>query len=151
MLKGSTKIELTDKHTGITETVEDENMFTNGLKYVINALNQFFEPLQLAQNNDRSSSLFPIIENLLGGVMLFSSPLQEDADNIYPPTKGNKMIGCANMSMNDIPALTERGSFNSNESGMNADGSYTVVWDVKTEQFQVSHLFLAVQASMELI
>lgn len=134
MLKGSTKIELTDKHTGITETVEDENMFTNGLKYVINALNQFFEPLQLAQNNDRSSSLFPIIENLLGGVMLFSSPLQEDADNIYPPTKGNKMIGCANMSMNDIPALTERGSFNSNESGMNADGSYTFVWDFNTTQ-----------------
>lgn len=133
MLKGSTKIELTDIHTGTTETVEDENMFTNGLKYVVNALSQFYEPLQHVQNVDKSS-LFPIVENLLGGVMLFSSPLQEDADNIYPPAKGNKMIGCANMSMNDIPALTERGSFNSNESGANPDGSYTFVWEFNTTQ-----------------
>lgn len=133
MLKGNTKIELTDKHTGTTETVEDENMFTNGLKYVVNALNQFAEPLNQVQNNNKAS-LFPIVENLLGGIMLFSSPLQEDVDNIYPPTKGNKMTGCANMSMNDIPALTERGSFNSNESGLNADGSYTFVWDFNTSQ-----------------
>jgi len=133
MLKGKTKIELTDIHTGATETVEDENMFTNGLKYVVNALNQFYDPLRTVQSSDRYS-LFPIVENLLGGVMLFSSPLQEDADNIYPPTKGNKMTGCANMSMNDIPELTERGSFNSNESGRNADGSYTFVWDFNTTQ-----------------
>ncbi|MCM1295619.1 MAG: hypothetical protein NC311_08750 [Muribaculaceae bacterium] len=143
MLKGNTKIELTDVHTGNTEVFEDTNMFTNGLKYVVNGLNQFYSTLQYAQSTNNRYNLFPIIENLLGGIMLFSNTLEENVENIYPPTKNNKMIGCANMSMNDVPELTDRGSFNENESGMNADGSYTFVWDFTTTQANGSIASLA--------
>ena len=38
MMKGKTKIELTDIHTGEVENYEEENMVTNALQYFFNPL-----------------------------------------------------------------------------------------------------------------
>ena len=38
MLKGKTKIELTDVHTGAVEVIEEENMVTNALQYIFNPM-----------------------------------------------------------------------------------------------------------------
>ena len=38
MLKGKTKIELTDVHTGEVEVIEEENMVSNALQYSCNAM-----------------------------------------------------------------------------------------------------------------
>ena len=36
MIKGKTKIELTNVHTGEVEVIEEENMVTNALQYIFN-------------------------------------------------------------------------------------------------------------------
>ena len=38
MLKGKTKIELTNVHTGEVEVIEKENMVTNALQYIFDPL-----------------------------------------------------------------------------------------------------------------
>ena len=38
MIKGKTKIELTNVHTGEVEVIEEENMVTNALQYIFNPL-----------------------------------------------------------------------------------------------------------------
>lgn len=136
MLKGKAKIELTNIHTGEREVIEEENMFTKGLEYTLNALEQFPTAVNNTQNQAEANCMYPIIENLLGGVMLFSGKLEENEENIYPPTEkdGITMTGCANTSVNDVAEQKFRGSFNDNESGPNEDGGYTFVWDFATNQ-----------------
>ena len=38
MLKGKTRIELTDVHTGEVEVIEEENMVTNALQHIFNPM-----------------------------------------------------------------------------------------------------------------
>lgn len=124
MLKGHTKIELTNIHTGEKEVVEHNNMFTNALQNLINGM--VFHGINI-------TNYTPIYNTLLGGVILFSQPLEEDADKYTLsclPDKG--LTGYANTEVNS-GTDTSRGSFNSTESGEIENG-YRYVWDFSTSQ-----------------
>lgn len=132
-LKGKTTIELTDVNTGEVTTVEQENMVTN-------ALSNFFNhnPMGLFNTlvNTRTIKLFnkyfiPICPNLLGGILLFSETLEENADNILV---GSSQLPMGYASNNANPYDdTKRGSMNLNES-MAIGNGYKFVWDFSTSQ-----------------
>ncbi|MCQ4637014.1 hypothetical protein NE619_09750 [Anaerovorax odorimutans] len=132
MLKGETTIELTDVHTGEKEEIKSENMFTNGLKYLID--NAMRLDMGLFNIESHRNFCFPVLGNLLGGVMLFDSELEEDSDNINPPSldDGISCTGYANNYMNNTLDI-KRGSINKTESGEIENG-YRFVWDFNTAQ-----------------
>ena len=132
-LKGKTTIELTDVNTGEVTTVEQENMVTN-------ALGNFFNnnPMGLFNYlvNSRTIKYFnkyfiPICPNLLGGILLFSEALEENADHILVGSSQLPM-GYASNDANPYDD-TKRGSMNLNES-MAISNGYKFVWDFSTSQ-----------------
>lgn len=83
MLKGTTRIELTDVNTGEVETYQNSNMVTNALRDIL-------KPLGLSKRPNRFLNEFvPYYEHLLGGILCFDTEIPEDADNYYPPAKAN--------------------------------------------------------------
>lgn len=132
-LKGKTTIELTDVNTGEVEIVEHENMMTN-------ALNIFFNnnPMGLFNRLSNSQTIkyfdkyfVPICPNLLGGILLFSEALEENADKILVGTSELPM-GYASNNTNPYDDA-KRGSMNLNET-MPIDNGYKFVWDFATSQ-----------------
>lgn len=122
MLKGHTKIELTDVNTGKKTVVEEDNLVTNAVQYLLAFENKM--------NRSPSSELFPIATNALGGLMIFDNTLVEDPNNIgFPGTA--KLVGYADRSANNTDTM--RGSFNGAESGAITNG-YVSVWDFSTSQ-----------------
>lgn len=75
-IKGKTRITLTEESTGKKELYEDSNMITN-------AISRIFKSNMLGLTDYYSSNFIPT-RNLFGGCMLFSNPLTEDPDNIWP-------------------------------------------------------------------
>ena len=132
-LKGKTTIELTDVNTGELTTVEQENMLTNVLPNFFN-----HNPMGLfnSMSNARTLKYFnkhflPICPNLLGGILLFSGTLEEDAGNILV---GSSQLPMAYASNNANPYDdTKRGSMNLNET-MVIENGYKFVWDFSTSQ-----------------
>ena len=122
MLKGKTKIILTNVETGKQEIHEDENLVTNALDKLIN--------INVAMNFALNSYVLPIAEKALGGIMLFDEELTEDADNIHFPVEAH-LVGYAGRNVNTTDIF--RGSYNSVESGPIDDG-YVSVWDFGTTQ-----------------
>lgn len=120
MIKGHTKIELTNVKTGEKRVVEDDNMVTN-------AINKYFEFSLLKRNYFKKISN-PMIDNYFGGLLLFQNQIEENVDNYLLPDD-NLMVGnaCVNYSTgNSIPEL---GSYNAEES------SYTVEKGVATRKY----------------
>ncbi len=128
MLKGTMKIELTDVNTGQTETVLEHNMVTN-------ALANIFKPLGLVKDPEKMYSSFaPYYKKLLGGLLLFDSNIEENADNLYPPASA-KLVGCAVYGQQNNTTGKERGSFNQTESELNLTDRYMkYVYDFQTSQ-----------------
>ncbi len=122
MMKGKTEIILTNVETGEVEVHEDENLITNALDKIIN--------IELAMNYAPNSHLLPIATNLLGGIMLFDSELQESKDNIHFPSNSH-LVGYANQDVNTTDKY--RGSYNAIESGKTGTG-FVSVWDFGTTQ-----------------
>lgn len=122
MLKGHTKIILTDVKTGKQEVHEDDNLITHAIDKIIN--------IEMAMNHAPNTRLLPIATNALGGIMLFDGELTEDADNIHFPMEAH-LVGYANTSVNTSDKY--RGSWNSQESGKIENG-YVSVWDFGTSQ-----------------
>ena len=88
MLKGTTRIELTDVNTGEVETYENHNMVTNALRDVL-------KPLGLCKRPSRFLNEFtPYCEKLLGGILCFDTEIPENADNYYPQAN-TTLIGSA--------------------------------------------------------
>ena len=75
-LKGKTTFELTDVNTGEVEVVEDTNMITNALQEMLTTYGYFGGDVLGAIG---SSSLWV---NLLGGLLLFDTKLDENVNNI---------------------------------------------------------------------
>lgn len=132
-LKGKTTIELTDVNTGEVTTVEEENMITNALNYFFNSNPMgAFSYLQTTDTIKYFNKYFiPMCPNLLGGIMLFSEPLDENVENILPNTKVMPMAYAAN-NANPYEDV-KRGSMNLNES-MPITNGYKFVWDFATSQ-----------------
>ena len=126
-LKGKTTFELTDVNTGEVEVIEDTNMITNGLQDFL-ATYGYFGCDVLSKMGD--SSLWV---NALGGLFLFDSRLEENVENTFMPA-GVKMIGNGSKDVANSGVVTELGSYNTSESGLQSDGSVKFVYDFSTSQ-----------------
>ena len=128
-IKGKTTFELTDVNTGEVEVIEDSNMITNGLQEFLRTYGYFGCDIL---NNDtmRNNSLWV---NLLSGLFLFDSRLEENVNNTFMPA-GVKMIGNGSKDMSNSGRVTELGSYNATESGLQSDGSIKLVYDFSTAQ-----------------
>lgn len=123
MMRGKAKIELFNAETGELErAVEDHNLVTNALAYIIN--------IEAARGAALTENVFPIATNALGGVLLFDGELDESPDNIHFPTKDVHLVGYASTNSG---TSERRGSFNTLESGP-TDHGYVSVWDFGTSQ-----------------
>ena len=128
-IKGKTTFELTDVDTGEVEVIEDTNMITNALREVL-ATYGYFGCDILDNDTMRNNSLWV---NLLGGLFLFDTALDEDVNNIFMPA-GVKMIGNGSKDVSNSGNVKELGSYNSTESGLQSDGSIKLVYDFSTAQ-----------------
>ncbi len=122
MLKGHTKIELTDVESGEKKVIEEDNLVTNAVQYLLAFENKV--------NRQPSNDIMPIAVNALGGLMIFDDTLAEDAENIgFPGTA--QLVGYADRNANTEDTM--RGSLNVAESGP-TDHGYVSVWDFSTSQ-----------------
>lgn len=128
MLKGKMKIEMTDVHTGETETVLEQNMVTN-------ALTNIFKPMGLDKSPSKLlTGMNPYYRNVLGGLLLFDSEIEENVNNLYPPS-GVNLVGCAAYGVQNNTTGTLRGGFNQTESELNMIDRYMkYVYDFTTSQ-----------------
>lgn len=128
MLKGKMKIELTDVHTGEKQTVVEHNMVTN-------ALANIFKPMGIDKSPSKLlNGMNLYYQTVLGGLLLFDSEIEENADTLYPPSNVN-LIGCASYGVQNNTAGTLRGGFNQTESELNmADRYMKYVYDFTTSQ-----------------
>ena len=122
MLKGHVEIELHNHNTGSRERIEQENMVTNALNYVI--------PNWVGGNRYPSEGIMPICQKALGGLMLFDGALTENKNNIFFPSEAH-LIAAAGQGVNSTDPL--RGSKNNAESKPVTNG-YQTVWDFNTSQ-----------------
>ena len=129
-MKGLSKILLINKKTNVVEeTFEDENLITNALS------NAFYLPTQYQRTFGDGGSLInwqnelmPPNRNALGGILLWDDVLEEDEDNVYPPSN-IKNVGYAGGNYSGSNPM--RGNFNSLESGI-ITGGWRNVWDFDT-------------------
>lgn len=128
-IKGKTTFELTDVNTGKVEIIEDTNMVTNGIEDFLNTYGIFAN--NLFDNSDfRGSSGYNL---LTSGLFLFDTALDEDVTNTFMPA-GVKMIGNGAKDVSNSGEVLELGSYNTTESGVQADGSIKYVYDFSTQQ-----------------
>lgn len=131
MLKGNTKIELTNIHTGKKEVVEKHNLITNHLKNTLEWLHAW------GFTTDTSSKLqsrqFPVYDKCMGGIILFGNTLTDNADNVMlPMAEEDDVVGYASNDVNTTENK-KRGSRNITESEKVSNG-YKMVWDFGTSQ-----------------
>ena len=110
MIKGKTKIELTNVNTGEVEVIEEENMITNALQYI-------FNPLGYIKTGSTmyGSEYVNYYATLTGGLLLLDKAVTEDADNIFLDTSVG-LTGCAVYNQQNTSDQTLRGSFNATET-----------------------------------
>lgn len=128
-LKGTMVLELTDVNTSEVETVVEENMITNAVNDIL-GLNPMGVFYKAGGEYDEAvlwnGNLLPVCPNMIGGILLFSDALEEDADNIYV-SSGNLPVAYASNNVNST-ANTARGSLNLTESKA-LDNGYKFVWE----------------------
>ncbi len=132
-LKGVMTIELTDSNTGEVETVTEENMITEAVNDIF-AYNPFGVHYTTGDTLDEVQwykTLLPICPKLIGGILLFTKALPEDASTIYPAAD-NLPVAYAG---NDVNSTTNvmRGSLNQTESKA-TDTGYKFVWEFTPSQ-----------------
>ncbi len=110
MIKGKTKIELTNVHTGELEVIEEENMVTNALQYIFNPLGYI-----KAGATMYGSTFVNYYATLTGGLLLLDKTVTEDADNIFLDTSVG-VTGCAVFDKQNTSDQTLRGSYNATET-----------------------------------
>ena len=133
-LKGKMVLELTDVNTQETETVTEENMVTNAVNNILglNPMGIFYKASgEYDEMVMWNKGLLPICPNLVGGILLFSKALDENADNIYVKSD-NLPVAYASNNVN-ATANTARGSLNLTES-KKLDNGYKFVWEFTPSQ-----------------
>lgn len=134
-IKGQMIIELADAKTGkIVERHHDNNLVTNGVKH-------YFKNMGMMNTTPFNTNVGAIFTNhpdnlaipLFGGLMLFDTAQTENAEHIFV-SGGTKMTGNGINGYTSNDTVTEFGSFNSQESGWQEDGSFKQVWDFTTTQ-----------------
>ena len=127
-------IELTDEETGVVERIEEENMVTNVVNHILglNPMGIFYNVAgQYDTHLQWNGEMLPICPNMIGGILLYSDALTEDADNIYPSTDRLPVA----YASNDVNATANvaRGSLNLTESKA-LDNGYRFVWEFTPSQ-----------------
>lgn len=132
-LKGTATIELTDVNTQEVETYVEENMVTNAVNNILglNPMAVFYCEEEYNTGIVWTDNLMPICPNMIGGILLFSKALEEDADNIYVQSD-NLPVAYASNDVNST-ANTARGSLNQTES-KTLDNGYKFVWEFTASQ-----------------
>lgn len=126
-MKGYTKIELTNVHTGEKEVVEKHNIITNNLSEMYKTY------LMCNFQSYYFNSTDPLYDKGMGGIILFSNQLTEDA-NKYGMilNSADDIVGCAGNFVNTTDDR-QLGSRNQTESKI-LDNGYKYVWDFGTSQ-----------------
>ena len=145
MIKGHTKIELTNVKTGQKKVIEDTNMVTNGMSNFLMSNPYNYMPLNVAV--EPFSTTTPRSYQLCGGLLLFDKPIEEDPDMIFPPA-GHKMVGNAVAGISSGQNVPEFGYFDATNSTLEYSGDTTTqrfVFDFGTAQGngQISSVCLA--------
>ncbi len=133
-LKGTMVLELTDTNTGEVERVEETNMLTNAVNHILglNPMGIFYAASdEYDEHVLWNDVLLPICPNMIGGILLYSDRLEEDAENIYPTT-AKLPVAYASNDVN-ATASVARGSMNLTESKV-LDNGYRFVWEFTSSQ-----------------
>lgn len=126
-LKGHTKIELTDVHTGKKEVIEHDNTFQSAV------VAAYMRSMGALNNNPYNNSTWrgiDMLRNFVGGIFCFESTIASGAK--YMPA-GNRMIANGAYGISNSTTPVELGSYNSIESVLDND-SATFVYDWNTAQ-----------------
>ena len=124
-MKGKTIIELTDVKTKKKEVLKDDNLVTDVLEKILT-----LNPNGLLTNINKDT-FYPIVEKIVGGILLFKDKITEDKNTSFVSTS-NECIGYAGQ----VEGLQEnplQGSFNKQESKVTSNG-YKFVWDFGTSK-----------------
>lgn len=109
MLKGTTKIELTDVNTGETQVIEKHNAVTGALQEIFNPI------LGHLTDEARLSATLPAYTSLLGGLLLFDGRIEGDPLPLYAPDNV-RLVGCARYNAASTLGSIYQGSYDANES-----------------------------------
>ena len=114
MLKGTTKIELTDVNTGETQVIEKHNNITGALQEIFNPI------LGHLTDEAKLSSVLPAYSTLFGGLLLFDGRIDGDPLPVFAP-EGVNLIGCARYNTASTLGSKYVGSYDANESVMSQE------------------------------
>ena len=124
-MKGKTIIELTDVKTKKKEVLKDGNLVTDVLEKIL-TLN-----LNGLLTNINKDTFYPIVEKIVGGILLFKDKITEDKNTSFVTTS-NECIGYAGQ-VEGVQENSLQGSFNKQESKATSNG-YKFVWDFGTSK-----------------
>lgn len=124
-MKGKTIIELTDVKTKKKEVLKDDNLVTDVLEKILT-----LNPNGLLTNINKDT-FYPIVEKIVGGILLFKDKIKEDKNTSFVSTS-NECIGYAGQ-VEGVQENPLQGSFNKQESKVTSNG-YKFVWDFGTSK-----------------
>lgn len=124
-MKGKTIIELTDVKTKKKEVLKDDNLVTDVLEKILT-----LNPNGLLTNISKDT-FYPIVEKIVGGILLFKDKITEDKNTSFVSTS-NECIGYAGQ-VEGVQENPLQGSFNKQESKATSNG-YKFVWDFATSK-----------------
>lgn len=124
-MKGKTIIELTDVKTKKKEVLKDDNLVTDILEKILT-----LNPNGLLTNINKDT-FYPIVEKIVGGILLFKDKITEDKNTSFVSTS-NECIGYAGQ-VEGVQENPLQGSFNKQESKATSNG-YKFVWDFATSK-----------------
>lgn len=124
-MKGKTIIELTDVKTKKKEVLKDDNLVTDVLEKILT-----LNPNGLLININKDT-FYPIVEKIVGGILLFKDKITEDKNTSFVSTS-NECIGYAGQE-EGVQENPLQGSFNKQESKATSNG-YKFVWDFGTSK-----------------
>ena len=124
-MKGKTIIELTDVKTKKKEVLKEDNLVTDVLEKILT-----LNPNGLLTNINKDT-FYPIVEKIVGGILLFKDKITEDKNTSFVSTS-NECIGYAGQ-VEGVQENPLQGSFNKQESKATSNG-YKFVWDFGTSK-----------------
>lgn len=126
MLKGNTKIELTNIHTGKKEVIEKHNTFTEALSKLLEYYHWTGSTIYGKFSNHE---FLPLSTVGLSGIYLMAESLDEKATQV---SDFKNIVGYAGFNV-DVSGSKYIGSLNKTESKKLANG-YQYVWDFGTDR-----------------
>ena len=135
MLKGHTKIELTNEETKEKTIVEHDNMITDALEDLLfSSLGRFPMCAKYDIYKRTSSFSMDIVESMFGGLILWKDALDTSNPKDYWLPLNNSMTGYSYLKCSNNGNNKQLGSFSKTESGWQEDGSYKFVYNFNVEQ-----------------